>query len=420
MNDYFDDELDLDLDLDLDMLKEYEPESMNPYLASAEEGFNLVRKLLAFNQEKRKQLNNVLDLHRVIDGDLLNLMGNIDFDEEINVFNKLSILKERMYEQSKMRLLSQKCVVGIGGKFSAGKSRFINSILDDDILPEDTTPTTSIATYIAKEIGVEQLLANTVNDMDVKLDRDAIQAITHLFNEKYKLGFSHIIRHLLIKTGKLPYDNVVLLDTPGYSKDDSKLIKETQDEVTAKINLKTADYVIWLVDIENGVINQTDIEFLYELDQCYRILVVFNKCDKVSPQRYTEVINYSKDVLNNMGLNIFDVIAYSATEKREYGTNSIEAFFNEANLYRKQKEDMSVQLKEINEIYENYFNTEFKRLKENNHTLNNIIFKCENPSQLNAMVEIKKQNNASLAKNSIYRSRYRQVHRKLNEIIKNI
>ena len=333
----------------------------------------------------------MLNLHQVVDGDLLNLMGNINFEDEFEVFNKLSGLKERMYEQSKMRLLSHKCVVGIGGKFSAGKSCFINSILDDDILPEDTTPTTSIATYIVKEIGLEQLLANTMNDMDVNLDRNAVQAITHLFNEKYKLGFSHIIRHLLIKTSKLPYDNVVLLDTPGYSKDDSTMPKETQDEVTAKINLKTADYVIWLVDIENGVINQTDIQFLNELDQCHRILVVFNKCDKVSVERYTSVINYSKDLLSNRGLKIFDVVAYSAAEKKEYGSNSIDTFFQEANHYRKQKEDMSVQLREINDIYENYFTDELKKLKENNDMLDNIIFRCENLTQLNAIIEVKKQ-----------------------------
>lgn len=419
MSDYLD-EFDLDLDLDAEMLEDYEQELSNPYLASSEEGFNLVQRLLAFNEEKREQVAKMSRLYQVIDGDLLNLMGAINFNEEIEVFNKLSILKDKMYEQSKMKLLSKKCVIGIGGKFSAGKSRFINSILGDDILPEDTIPTTSIGTYIIKDIEEEQFFGNTFNDMDVRLDREAIQAITHLFNKKYNLGFSHIIRHLLIKTSKLSYDNLVLLDTPGYSKDDSTIVKESQDEMVAKINLKTADYVIWLVDIENGVINQTDLDFLQELDQCHQILVVFNKCDKVPKQKYKEVINYSELTLKETGLNIFDVVAYSAMEGKEYGSNSIERFFIEADSYCKQKEDMNVQLQEINSIYEEYFRHEIIRLKENDRKLNNIIFRCEKPVQLNAIVEVKKQNNASFSKNSIYRTRYRQLYRKLKEIINSI
>lgn len=419
MSDYLD-EFDLDLDLDAEMLEDYEQELGNPYLTSSEERFNLVQRLLAFNEEKREQVAKMSRLYQVIDGDLLNLMGGINFNKEIQVFDKLSILKDKMYEQSKMKLLSQKCVIGIGGKFSAGKSCFINSILEDDILPEELVPTTSIATYITKDIEEEQLFANTFNDMDVRLDREAIQAITHLFNEKYNLGFSHIIRYLLIKTSQLSYDNLVLLDTPGYSKDDSTIVKESQDKMVAKINLKTADYVIWLIDIGNGTINYSDLDFLQELDQCHAILVVLNKCDKLIEQEYKEVIHQCQSELKKRSLKFFDVVAYSAREKKEYGSNSIERFFIEANSYRKQKEDMNVQIEEINSIYEEYFNNEIKSLKENDRKFNDIIFRCENPVQLNAIVEVKKQNNVSFAKNSIYRTRYRQLYRKLKEIINSI
>ena len=107
-------------------------------------------------------------------------------------------------------------------------------------------------------------------------------------------------------------------------------------------------------------------------------------------------------------------------EGKEYGSNSIERFFIEADSYCKQKEDMNVQLQEINSIYEEYFRHEIIRLKENDRKLNNIIFRCEKPVQLNAIVEVKKQNNASFSKNSIYRTRYRQLYRKLKEIINSI
>lgn len=413
MKDYLD-------ELDLDATEEYEEENNNCYLTSIEKGFELIKKLLTFNEDRGNQLLNLLKLNEIVEGDLLNLMGNINFNEEIELFDKISTLKDKMYEQCKIKLLSKKCVIGIGGKFSAGKSRFINTILNDDILPEDTIPTTSIPTYIVKELVMEELFANTFSDMDVRLDREAVQALTHLFNERYNLGFSHIIRYLLIKTNKLDYDNIILLDTPGYSKDDSTILKESQDEMVAKINLKAADYVIWLIDIENGVINQRDLDFLQELSSCNQILVVFNKCDKVPEQRYKEVIDYSKDLLKDTGLNIFDVIAYSSIEKIEYGSNSIEKFLNEANCYSKHKEDIQIQLEEINYIYENYFKNKAIQLKENDNKFNDIIFRCENPRQLDAIIETKKQTNHSFYNNSLYYKQYLHLYRKLKEILNSI
>ena len=92
----------------------------------------------------------------------------------------------------------------IGGKFSAGKSKFINSILNTEerILPEDQNPTTSIPTYLMYGEN-EQILAYTSENLNVSLDKEALQALTHKFFEKYKIGFSSFINSLIIFEPKL-------------------------------------------------------------------------------------------------------------------------------------------------------------------------------------------------------------------------
>lgn len=110
-----------------------------------------------------------------------------------------------------------------------GKSKFINALLNNDILPEDQTPTTSIATYIVRGLN-EDVRAYTYNDQDIPLDmQNFAQALTHAFYKKYGLGFlsSSIIWLAMLQASLI--QKVALLDTPGYSKSDSGMKRSVSD-----------------------------------------------------------------------------------------------------------------------------------------------------------------------------------------------
>jgi hypothetical protein len=58
---------------------------------------------------------------------------------------------------------------------------------------------------------------------------EAAQALTHAFFKEYQLGFSRFINNLVINVPNFSYENVAVLDTPGYSKADSGVKRNASD-----------------------------------------------------------------------------------------------------------------------------------------------------------------------------------------------
>ena len=287
-----------------------------------------------------------------------------------------------------MQLLKDKSVIGIGGKFSAGKSKFINALLNNDILPEDQTPTTSIATYIVRGLN-EDVRAYTYNDQDIPLDMQAAQALTHAFYKKYGLGFSQFINNLVVNVTGFPYSKVALLDTPGYSKSDSGMKRSVSDAEKAYTQLKTVDFLIWLVDIENGVIQQPDIDFIRTLKIRNPVLIVFNKADKKTDSDINDIVQSSKEILKSTGINVYDVIAFSALEGKEYcGTNKLTSFMVEADEATNRNEDIEKQINDIINTISHEFVVERKRMIENRNKIGNIIFRSEDVMEIQTLVKL--------------------------------
>ena len=62
-------------------------------------------------------------------------MRKSNINNEIEICRELQRFGEEIQEYQKYNLLSNKAVIGIGGQFSAGKSAFINSLLNVNLLP---------------------------------------------------------------------------------------------------------------------------------------------------------------------------------------------------------------------------------------------------------------------------------------------
>lgn len=275
--------------------------------------------------------------------DLFAQYSEITFTDELEIYRKLSMLCDRLKEQQK---ISDKVVVGFGGQFSAGKSAFINSISGlGNLLPEAQKPTTSIPTYIIKGVGssTESISFSAMTNMGVSvpLDKQKMQAMTHEFHEEYGIGFSAFIESVTIETRdfRLP-SNVALLDTPGYSKSDSKSDSKNtySDKQKAEKQLRTANYLIWLVDIDNGVIKQEDIKFIQTLEIINPILIVLNKADKKTDEDISSIIATCQQTVIEHGINCFGIAAYSSREHKEYTNGIISDFFTA--ISRNQSEEM--------------------------------------------------------------------------------
>lgn len=195
----------------------------NQYIIDPSSGLNLICEILPKNmQKKTDKIDNMLDKQ---------LVRTISYIEDANIDllgleKRLQKLSDQIVEYKKIKLLTNKTVVGVGGRFSAGKSAFINSLLnnsgDEIVLPENQNPTTSIPTYILS--GEEnKIQAYLKDDRILLLKAEASAALTHEFYEKYKIGFSRFIRNLVVYRNDFPEnfsEKIVLLDTPGYNKSD--------------------------------------------------------------------------------------------------------------------------------------------------------------------------------------------------------
>lgn len=352
-------------------------EERNSYLEDYSKGLELISKVLGRNKINKVEKVNIDKINTVLDRDLLRAFKNVQLTNEMEIYTKLTDLSDKISEQNKVKLLNDRTIIGIGGKFSSGKSKFINSLLDDDILPEKQNPTTSIPTYIISNEN-DTIKALTFNNMEIELDLEAMQALTHEFYEKYNIGFSSFIKNLIIQSKNMMYKNIAFLDTPGYTKYDLDSKKSISDEEKARLHLKASDYVIWLVDAENGEISQKDIEFLKSIAIETKVLVVFNKADKKTENDIYSIVKNSENTLNVHGIKYFGVTAYSALDGEEYlGNKKIEEFLNEAQNYKNSKENIEKQINDILSLLEKQINDIENKSIERRNKLGNIIFKSD-------------------------------------------
>lgn len=371
-----------------DFILEEEYEMENPYLADPAKGLNLISDLLSVTDETKSKLRNIRRLDTLIDNKLLQSINKIRLKNEVHLYQELVKLSDKLFEQNKVSLLKKKKTVGIGGQFSAGKSKFINSVIGEAILPEDQVPTTSIATYIVKDdsLFIEAL---TKNNQSVQLDLDAVKALSHVFYSTYNLGFSHFINNLVISTPVFPYESIAILDTPGYSKVDSTKKQAITDNEKALMQLKSVDYLIWLIDVENGVIKQADIDFIESLNMKNPVLIVFNKCDKKTESDIENIINTTKEYLNKSNIPLYEVVAYSAQEEKEYlNRNFLKTFFKEinskSNTFVPLEEEIQKIINQLEHQIDEYFNAVQKRRND----VGNYIFKSDDISEIQTLTKV--------------------------------
>ncbi len=235
--------------------------SNNSYLKNPIKGMEFVSQL--FQNRNSSYLQEEIQLHKLdtfLKNDFLQFSNSIALKESVNIYSELINIRDEIAEEVKFNELMKKSIIGVGGSFSAGKSSFLNAVLntESDILPVETRPTTSIPTYIVKNSSDGIYTFNRDGEKS-EIDREGLLAISHEFNEVYGFGLISLIKKIIIDSRKMPYENIAFLDTPGYSKSDGD---ENTDREVARNHLKNLDALIWLIDIDNGTLRHSDLEFI--------------------------------------------------------------------------------------------------------------------------------------------------------------
>jgi len=325
----FDVEENNELDLD-ELFENISVPEPNMYIADENKAVELISELI------KNKTNSSTYFRKMIEDkitQIFSLFSEVTIENEMEFYERFMNLCSRLSERQKIQKIKDKVVISFGGKVSAGKSKFINTISGiGDKLPVDQKTTTAIPTYIIKGTG-DSICANSVYGYSTEISSEALNAMAHEFDDVYGIGFPAFVDSIIIEAREYALSSeIALLDTPGYTKYDnvsnSKMV--VSDRERAYNQLSISDYLIWLIDIDSGAITEDDIKFIESLRIGTPILIVFTKADLKTEKEIFQIVDTAKKTISNTTIDCFAVTAYSANLKKEYGKKEIEKFLNYA------------------------------------------------------------------------------------------
>lgn len=301
--------------------------SRNSYLCDSDEALKLVSKVMQISGKQDETAKS--EIKSAI-REIFEVYKNENLENVLKYYKQFMLLCDRLSEMKRLNRVGDKVVIGVGGKFSSGKSKFLNRVASlEGLLPESTKPTTAIPTYILFDTESKCIVNNKYNS-SFEITKEELNAISHEFYDEYKMGFSSVLDSIVVCNPKWDLSKKIsLLDTPGYNKYDNKNMEDAADRIKAHDQLKVADFLIWLVDIDNGELQQDDIDFISKINIETPILIVMNKCDKKTKSNIELTINSVFETVNNNGINCYGIVGYSAASGEQSYARAIHKDANE-------------------------------------------------------------------------------------------
>ena len=287
------------------------------------------RSALSNAQELSAELNQ---LNKIINIDLPALARQGSPDHFADILRNLQQEFLRFRNFCAFPELSQKNIVGIGGRFSAGKSSFINALLGKKCLIVDVNPTTSLPTYLLHH-STTSINAINIFQQKIALSEEEFQSLTHDEQEKYGSHVSALLQSAHIQTPDFTWQNLAILDTPGYTKPETDEYSERTDAQIAYAQLNSTNYLIWLISADDGTITEDDIHFLASLNPNIPRLILLNKADKKTPDDIKQIVNLVRKTLAERNIPALDIIPVSARRKDQYPIEPLHQYLNHWNTH---------------------------------------------------------------------------------------
>lgn len=216
-------------------------------------------------------------------------------------------------EELIVELENFKIKVPFVGRFNAGKSSLLNTILGQEILKEDQKPETCLATEI--KYGSEKVIAHYMDGttsqhkidilMKLGLDNSEQQNEININQCKYLEVYLPILNLRML--GK----DIVLVDMPGF---DSGI--ENHNKAILRY-LSEGSLFMLVIDCEDGTVKTTDIAFLDELDSFdVEFKVLLNKADKKPQSQLNEIKIQVSNMLEKLFLKKIEVNVTSVFDEK--------------------------------------------------------------------------------------------------------
>jgi len=260
----------------------------------------------------------------------------------------------RFREFCEYPVLAGKVVVGLGGSFSAGKSSLINALVGDrKCLVTEVDPTTSLPTYLVQgEHDTPDVNAINLFNRLITLSHSQFRTLTHEERERYGSQVSRMLKSVVVAHNGFSWENLALLDTPGYSKADEEGSART-DASVARSQLNSARFIIWLVPADKGTITEDDIAFLASLDKQIPKLIVVSRADKHPPEAIGNIVSLVRQTLAQRGIEVLDVLPFSTRPRQPWSITPLTEYLTQWNQVWRDP-GFTQQFKRQFMAYENY------------------------------------------------------------------
>lgn len=172
----------------------------------------------------------------------------------------------------------ERICIAVAGKFSCGKSQFINSLTGYDLAPVDAMRTTCCKTTFtgdpdSERIRVVEAASGTEISQAEYRDRAAKRSASE--------------NDFIVYLPGPDLEDVALVDTPGFDPPEGEIGENggTTDERISREAVSNADVVFFLLDINSGTLPADSKDYLIEIAKTNsHLFLVLNKADDKPPK----------------------------------------------------------------------------------------------------------------------------------------
>ena len=209
----------------------------------------------------------------------------------------------------------QKGQVAVAGCFSSGKSAFINSFFQRKSvrLPIDSTPTTSIASYVVD--GPPAITGFAYNGGRVAISPQLFKMFRHGQEDGFEFNVKKIVSRIVVSTPwSQSFSHLCLVDTPGFNSGGQE---RDSDDSAALASIATADGVVWCVSVEAGTLPDKDCELLLQLRDLnpqLQLFLVLTHADIRALGECQDTLQEVADILEAEGIAVEGICLYSSRQ----------------------------------------------------------------------------------------------------------
>lgn len=282
---------------------------------------SLIVNLLSMQEPKNDSLNTFDKLVREDFWELSKALGQTTARQD---YLTLSAITQELQMVVGSPDIHMKCIVGICGGFSSGKSALINSFIESSAvkLTEGVNPVTAVASYVTHRPTLQMRAYSKKGDC-CDLTQEHYKQLDHEAQKDSPIDLQRLLSCVTIglpMAHKEIFAELCLIDTPGYNPADFGTKKA--DNKTAHKFAKQSDALIWVVSVEQGTLPQSDIDFINDIKSngfAGKLYIVINKADLKSESDREIILEEVTDKLDFEFLDYEGISLYSSSQRVELG-----------------------------------------------------------------------------------------------------